>query len=64
MRKLKHITVICRELYEEKSASAVYDYANKNLMNRHDVAYKHCKGCDAETPHWNNTCLICEQINE
>jgi uncharacterized UBP type Zn finger protein len=60
-RKLKHITVICKELYEEKGASAVYDYANERMEKYPDgnVQYKQCTPCDAETPHWFDTCLIC-----
>jgi len=61
IKKLKHITQICKELYEEKGASAVYEYANErmNQMPNGNVSYKQCAGCEAETPHWHDTCLIC-----
>jgi len=60
-KKLKHITVICKELYEEKGASAVYDYANERMEKYPDgnVRYKQCTPCAAETPHWFDSCLIC-----
>lgn len=72
MKKLKHITQVCRELYEQKGASAVYDYANKHIEKNPNgnVRYKECGHCDANTPHWcmTNTmftvqdeCLICGQ---
>ena len=66
IKKLKHITVICRELYEEKGASAVYDYMN-DYMDKYpdtDVLYKQCTGCEASTPHWHGECLICGSPNE
>ena len=48
-KKLKHITVICKELYEEKGASAVYDYANERMEKYPDgnVRYKQCTPCAA-----------------
>ena len=54
IKKLKHITVICRELYEQKGASAVYDYANQYMIKHPDgnVRNKECGYCDALTPHW------------
>jgi len=63
IKKLKHITQICRELYEEKGASAVYDYMN-DYMERSitgDVKYEQCLECDASTPAWRGHCLICGQ---
>ena len=56
IKKLKHITVICRELYEEKGASAVYDYVkNSNVKTSEAI----CTQCEAVTPHWSGGCLIC-----
>ena len=55
IKKLKHITVICRELYEEKGASAVYDYV-RDKPNIHEMQ---CTQCEAITPHWSGECLIC-----
>lgn len=65
MRKLKHITEVCRSLYEEKGASAVYDYCNDYIEKYPDsnVRYKQCTACDADTPHFGNECLICGQSN-
>jgi hypothetical protein len=57
IKKLKHITVICRELYEEKGASAVYDYIReKKPTTVYDTI---CIPCEAVTPHWSGECLIC-----
>lgn len=66
MRKLRHITQICRELFELQGSSAVYDYCNEYMeKNPHsDVKYKNCKGCEADTPHWYNECLVCGAVNE
>ena len=61
IKKLKHLTVICREIYEEKGASGVYTYMNK-YMEEHpnpNTKYKYCKGCEGQTPHFSNECLIC-----
>ena len=63
MKKLKHITVVCRELYEEQGASAVYAYV-RNFIERQDdkdISYKQCTPCEAKTPHWCDECLICGQ---
>jgi hypothetical protein len=61
IKKLKHITVICRELYEAKGASAVHDYVNQYLDKNPgaDIKRNFCKACDAETPHYLSECLIC-----
>ena len=58
IKKLKHITVICRELYEEKGASAVYDYV-KDKPNIHEM---YCTQCEVVTPHWSGECLICGNV--
>ena len=63
IKKLKHITQICRDLYEEKGASAVYAYMN-DYMERSitgDVKYEHCKECAVSVPAWRNNCLLCGQ---
>jgi hypothetical protein len=63
IKKLKHITQICRDLYEEEGASAVFAYMN-DYMERSktgDVKYEHCKECNSETPAWRSICLICGQ---
>ena len=63
IKKLKHITQICRELYEEKGFGAVCDYMN-DYMERSvtgDVKYEQCKECDASVPAWRGNCLICGQ---
>lgn len=64
MKKLKHITQICREIYEEKGPGAVYDYVNDKLEKKTAppfVGYKECSPCEAETPHWHEECLLCGQ---
>ena len=61
MKKLKHITVICKELYEAEGASAVYDFV-RNYLKRQpnsDIDYKDCTPCEANTPQLNGVCLIC-----
>ena len=65
MRKLKHITTICREIYEKKGQSAVHDFVNEQLEKKNgafkDVTYKECQnGCESKTPHWHDTCLVCQ----
>ena len=66
IKKLKHITTICYELYKEKGASAVYDYCNEYMEKNpnSNIKYKNCKGCEADTPHWYNECLVCGEVNE
>ena len=63
IRKLRHITTICRELYELHGASAVYDYCNDYMEKNpnSNVRYEQCPHCEAETPKWNGVCLICGQ---
>jgi len=63
IKKLKHITQICRDLYEDEGATAVFAYMN-DYMERSktgDVKYEHCKECNSETPAWRSICLICGQ---
>ena len=52
MKKLKHITVICKELYEAEGASAVYDFVRDYLKRQpnSDIDYKDCTPCEANTP--------------
>jgi len=61
IKKLKHITETCRELYDEQGASAVYEYMNAYMERSKtgDVKYEHCKACEASVPAWRGTCLIC-----
>jgi len=62
MKKLKSITETCKELYNNRGPSAVYDFANKLIADGNtDIKYEYCKGCDAETPHLFGDCLICGQ---
>jgi len=65
IKKLKHIIFICRKLYEEKGASAVYDYCYDYIEKNPNgnVDYKQCTGCESETPHWITECLICGTEN-
>lgn len=61
MKKLKHITKTCEELYEKHGAGAVYTYCNE-YIDAHpnsNVSYKQCTACDAKTPHFCTECLIC-----
>ena len=67
MKKLKHITEVCRELYEDEGSGAVYDHANEVIKKQGDsnVHYRNnCKGCEANTPSWHDTCLICGQTTK
>lgn len=65
MKKLKHLTQICEEKYEEGGAGAVIDYINDAQKMGHshvkDVYWSNCKPCEAEQPHWKNQCLVCGQ---
>lgn len=55
MGQNKHIAK-AEKLYQDKGATAVYDYANKN-----NIPYEYCKACAASVPHINHNCLICGQ---
>jgi 8-oxo-dGTP pyrophosphatase MutT (NUDIX family) len=63
MKKLKHITTICRELYEETGYTTtmnfIADEIEKGNPAYKDVEYKECYPCESETPHSHNECLIC-----
>jgi hypothetical protein len=61
IKKLKHITTICKELYEEKGPSAVYGYVRDFLIRQPTPAidYRDCTPCDANTPQYHGVCLIC-----
>jgi hypothetical protein len=65
MKKLKHITEVCREIYEKEGFSAVCDYANKILesdsLMKSDIAYECCKACNTDAPAWRHVCLACGQ---
>jgi len=64
IKKLKHITVICRELYELKGMSAVCDYVN-NYMETHpdsNIEYRQCPHCETQTPFYYNECMVCGQV--
>jgi hypothetical protein len=61
IKKLIHITVICKGIYEEKGAAGVYAYMNK-YMKEHpnpNTKYKYCTGCEGQTPHFGDDCLVC-----
>lgn len=45
----------CIEIYDEKGAVGVYDYANKHGIH----SWSYCGPCDAETPTIGNICLVC-----
>lgn len=56
----------CYEIYQRGGAGAVIDYINEAIrqgdnMVMLDIKYKYCKGCDAEMPTLNGTCLVCGQ---
>jgi len=65
MKKLKHITEICREIYEKEGFSAVCDYVNKVLesdsLMKSDIAYERCDACNTDAPAWRHVCLACGQ---
>ena len=68
MRKLKHITEICAEIYEKEGFTAVCEYANKILesesLMKSDIAYERCDACDTDAPAWRHICLACGQTTE
>lgn len=67
IKKLRHITEVCTELYETKGAGAVYDHANEFIAKQGDsnVHYRnYCKACEANTPSWHDTCLVCGQTTK
>ena len=43
----------------DMSPSQVYEYAIK-----HGLGYRYCQPCDAETPTYHNTCLVCGSANK
>lgn len=53
-KKVNHAKV-CRGLYEKIGSTAVYDYARKNKL----TDYRLCDGCEASTPTYENSCLVC-----
>ena len=63
IKKLKHITTICRELYELQGMSAVCDYVNQYMDKNpnHNITYKQCPHCETQTPYWYTECLVCGQ---
>lgn len=67
MKKLRHITEICRELYEKTGYTTTMNFINDEIEKGNpaykDVKYINCSSCESETPHWKDTCLICGGIN-
>ena len=63
IKKLKHITTICRELYELHGMSAVINYVNQYMDKNpnHNIVYNQCPHCETQTPSWENECLVCGQ---
>ena len=61
MKKLRHITDVCKEIYEKKGFAAVCEYANKVMKTSFDIQYEICKACDTEAPAWRHVCLACGQ---
>lgn len=66
MKKLKHITEICKEIYERSGMSAVIEHVDREVDKNNpaysEVTYKVCTACDSETPHWEKECLVCGNI--
>lgn len=54
-----HIHSEARRLYMSCGASAVYDYANRIGIKD----YIKCGPCDADTPHLDQTCLVCGTVS-
>ena len=67
MKKLRHITTICRELYEKTGYTTVMNFINDEIEKGNpaykDVEYINCFPCESETPHWHNECLVCGSEN-
>jgi hypothetical protein len=65
--KLKHITEICRKIYERKGLSSVIDHVDFQMQMGNqaykDVKDQYCTPCDTVTPHWKNECLGCGSDN-
>jgi len=66
MKKLKHVTEVCLEIYEKHGQSAVFDYVNEQKSKGHlpNVHYEYCKGCETDSPAWEHECLVCGQKTE
>ena len=64
IKKLKHITVICRELYELQGMTAVINHVNQYMETNpnHNIEFRQCPHCETLTPYWNNQCLVCGQV--
>jgi hypothetical protein len=63
IKKLKHITMICREMFELQGMSAVIDYVNQYMDKNPDsnIEFRQCKHCETLTPFWYDECLVCGQ---
>ena len=63
MKKLKHITEICRELYEKSGYTTTMNYIDEQIKKGNpaykDIEYFSCSGCESGTPHWKDMCLVC-----
>jgi hypothetical protein len=65
IKKLKHITQICRELYELQGMSAVIEYVNQYMEknpDHHNIEFRQCPHCETVTPYWYNECMVCGQV--
>ena len=62
MRKLKHITVLCREAYERDGVQGVYDMIETfSKTVRADIKIELCKACESHEASWEHQCLVCGQ---
>lgn len=68
MKKLKHITQICEEVYNKHGLSGVIDHVDFQMQMGNqaykNVKYKTCEPCDNQTPFWKDTCLVCGQDDD
>lgn len=64
IKKLRHITQICRELYELHGMSGVIEYVIK-YMDKHpdsNIEFRQCPHCETQTPFYYNECMVCGQV--
>lgn len=66
MKKLKHITEVCKEAYEQGGKSAVLALVDKQSDGiKQRITESFCNGCADILPHYQGSeCLVCGQITK